>query len=826
MFNAFSDLTPIVEAVAAWLLTYGIHSTLLFALAAAVSRFLPLPSREALWKTALVGGLLTATLQSALAWQPVGGSWSVEQVAASIPALDSSSWNPQAAAIAALAAQAPPAASPLPSPAGPAELAAFVQDSAPAEASAVWPGIAVAFWILVGLLGSVALAISYRRFIGRLADRQEVTAGTAAELLEALRDRRRIRSAVPLFRSEGIGIPIAHGVVRGKICIPGRALELPAEEQESLLAHELAHIARRDPLWLLIGRTLERLFFFQPLHRLARRRLQEIAEFRCDDWASEATGRPLSLARCLTEVAGWKASDLRGLPATAMAVRESGLKRRVRRLLQASPASPSSPWLRPSLAVLLLAVIAAAPGFTGASLERVSWGQDEAATEPAPEEPPTPPEAPLPPQPPQIAEAPTAPRPPQPPAPRHDEDIEVEIPEIRIPEIRIPEIQIPDIRIPEIALPTVDLSGIEIEGFEMPEIEIPEIRLPEIHVPEIHVPEIVVPEIHIPAVEIPDLPERIFHLSELDPETREEIRRQVEAAQREAKRAQEELHRTLGPEMERLRSELAVVNERVEREVRRALEGQRETLLEAQTEARRQAREALEEHREEIERAQEEVRRHHELSKERREEIERAREEVRRHQERTREQLEEAARAREKAHEQLREQLDRHREERQRAREQAQRQLDERRVELERLHERLQRSREVRLAEAERARERARERAARRQVDRRLEEKERARELREREGEAQEREYRRQRYERERSKERPPKQRTPRTMSESRRLEIEQRNNEELRLQREAMMLERSAQAEERERQRQEDLRRTREGEGENEDPPEGSGEG
>lgn len=72
-----------------------------------------------------------------------------------------------------------------------------------------------------------------------------------------------------------------------------------------MLAHELAHLVRRDPQWLVLARAIEMLFFFQPLNRLARRRMQEVAEYLCDDWAVARISRPVMLAKCLAAVAEW-----------------------------------------------------------------------------------------------------------------------------------------------------------------------------------------------------------------------------------------------------------------------------------------------------------------------------------------------------------------------------------------------------------------------------------------------------------------------------------------------------------------------------------------
>jgi hypothetical protein len=124
------------------------------------------------------------------------------------------------------------------------------------------------------------------------------------------------------------------GILRSEICLPPRALEsLQDDELDALFAHEFAHAQRRDPLWLAFCRGLEIVFFFQPLNRIARRRLQDEAEFLCDDWAVLRTGERLPLASCLTEVASWMVHGRRELFAAGMVDRPCRLSQRVRRLL-------------------------------------------------------------------------------------------------------------------------------------------------------------------------------------------------------------------------------------------------------------------------------------------------------------------------------------------------------------------------------------------------------------------------------------------------------------------------------------------------------------
>jgi hypothetical protein len=109
---------------------------------------------------------------------------------------------------------------------------------------------------------------------------------------------------VELTASSTLASPVA--LPGGEICLPRRALlELESGQQDSMLAHEVAHIVRRDPQWLIAARAIEAVLFFQPLNRLARRRMQEVAEYLCDDWAVARTSRPVMLAKCLAAVAEW-----------------------------------------------------------------------------------------------------------------------------------------------------------------------------------------------------------------------------------------------------------------------------------------------------------------------------------------------------------------------------------------------------------------------------------------------------------------------------------------------------------------------------------------
>jgi hypothetical protein len=71
-------VNQVTNQAAAWMLTYLLHSTLLLGLAWLVSKPLSrwsVGAEEVVWKLALVGALLTASLQLAAGWQPLAGQW-------------------------------------------------------------------------------------------------------------------------------------------------------------------------------------------------------------------------------------------------------------------------------------------------------------------------------------------------------------------------------------------------------------------------------------------------------------------------------------------------------------------------------------------------------------------------------------------------------------------------------------------------------------------------------------------------------------------------------------------------------------------------------
>lgn len=248
---------------------------------------------------------------------------------------------------------------------GAAEQAGLRARPLPFIARLPWINAVLIAWGLGALFGLGLLIRSWHRLRVAIADRRPLHDPTIDGWLRSWLPGRAIR----VTTCAGIQSPLSLGVLRPEICLPDRVLfELGPEERQALLAHELAHLERRDPAWLLVCRALENLLFFQPLLRVARRRLFESAESLCDLRAAQRTGGQLALASCLTEVADW-VSGARSVPLTvAMAATRSEVGRRIEDLLEGNGAvSTPRRWVPWGYGLALVVVPVLVPGASGST---------------------------------------------------------------------------------------------------------------------------------------------------------------------------------------------------------------------------------------------------------------------------------------------------------------------------------------------------------------------------------------------------------------------------------------------------------------------------
>jgi BlaR1 peptidase M56 len=179
--------------------------------------------------------------------------------------------------------------------------------------------------------------------------------------------------------------PMLVGVLRPAILLPAAMCHTPRPlaALRPILAHELAHIRRRDLLWSSLAGLVRSLFFFHPLVWLAHREALLAREAACDALALGASGvRPSEYGRILLEIAaGGPERPARWAAALGMAGPAGSLRRRL--IAMKTTQQPSRRRLL-SWAIALLAVGAA--GIIPWRLApRQALGQDRPPVPPAKE---------------------------------------------------------------------------------------------------------------------------------------------------------------------------------------------------------------------------------------------------------------------------------------------------------------------------------------------------------------------------------------------------------------------------------------------------------
>jgi beta-lactamase regulating signal transducer with metallopeptidase domain len=201
----------------------------------------------------------------------------------------------------------------------------------------------VGLW-LVGVLGSAGRVLRAWREAARLR-RGGLTLEIAALVngYQALGRRFGLRHPPELLLSEDVGSPVLVGGWRPAILMP-RSLSATYQwpELEMVLAHELAHLQRRDLTWAWLPMLAGALFWFHPLVWLARREWRLAQEMACDEQALLTTGAPaLAYGQMVLKLASERPAPPCSEPAAVGAAGSyHALRQRLVALPRVQPVSP------------------------------------------------------------------------------------------------------------------------------------------------------------------------------------------------------------------------------------------------------------------------------------------------------------------------------------------------------------------------------------------------------------------------------------------------------------------------------------------------------
>ena len=172
--------------------------------------------------------------------------------------------------------------------------------------------------------------------------------------LHRLRARLRLSRPVTLLESCFAEVPVVIGHLRPVILLPlGVLANLPPDQIEAILLHELAHIRRFDYLVNLVQTAVEGLLFYHPAIWWISRVIRAERENCCDDLVVATSGDAHAYAVALAQLEQNRSAALE----TALAATGGSLVKRIRRLLH-QPEGPR-PSLTPVLSAGLLTLAAA-----------------------------------------------------------------------------------------------------------------------------------------------------------------------------------------------------------------------------------------------------------------------------------------------------------------------------------------------------------------------------------------------------------------------------------------------------------------------------------
>jgi carboxyl-terminal processing protease len=223
--------------------------------------------------------------------------------------------------------------------------------------------LVVGTWLAGCLLALMPLllgALSLRRLNKRSCQPADAAVVT---MLDDLRREMNVRRRITVVETDRREMPMTWGVWRPHILLPREARRWTPRQQELVLRHELAHVARFDCLWQLTAQLLRAVYWFQPLAWLAVARMRDEQEHACDDRVLASTVDAADYAEQLLLIVSQSRS--RRLAASwALAMGRPGqIESRLRSILAARRRVPTS---RRSLvgitcAVLSIALVASLP---------------------------------------------------------------------------------------------------------------------------------------------------------------------------------------------------------------------------------------------------------------------------------------------------------------------------------------------------------------------------------------------------------------------------------------------------------------------------------
>jgi beta-lactamase regulating signal transducer with metallopeptidase domain len=187
-------------------------------------------------------------------------------------------------------------------------------------------------WLSGVIFLIIVTGIGILRLRKKLKFKQLVNDPDLIRLLNECKNRMGVRSAVGMYRIQGLRIPLLYGLIRPCILLPQNISEWrDLDELKHILCHELAHHKRKDIAVGCLATVLQTIHWFNPLIWFAFHRMRIDRELACDALTISRLGPDQSQSYGQTLISLMdRLSSTVHLPLTAGILdMKSGLKRRM-----------------------------------------------------------------------------------------------------------------------------------------------------------------------------------------------------------------------------------------------------------------------------------------------------------------------------------------------------------------------------------------------------------------------------------------------------------------------------------------------------------------
>lgn len=196
-----------------------------------------------------------------------------------------------------------------------------------------WPVVLAVAWAIgfVAVIASLCAGLVRLVFMTRRC--QPVRSGVWRERAAALSIQYGRLRPVDVLECPDRALLLTWGVFRPRIIVPRGAGSWTVDRVDIVLAHELAHIARRDWALQMAGEAIRAVHWFNPFVWIACRRLRDESEQACDDAVLRRGLSPVEYSTHLLAIARQLLASGRGWASAPAVADPSTLERRIAGML-------------------------------------------------------------------------------------------------------------------------------------------------------------------------------------------------------------------------------------------------------------------------------------------------------------------------------------------------------------------------------------------------------------------------------------------------------------------------------------------------------------